>query len=130
MKRAILAVGVIFVLWSVLDFVIHGIVLSKAYEATAALWRPMDEIKMYPIYSSPFLLAVAFVLIYVLFIEGKRVGTGVKYGLLFGLGVGIATGYGTYAVMPIPYNMAFTWFLGTVIESTLAGLMVGLVVKD
>jgi hypothetical protein len=130
MKRAIVAVALIFVLWSALDFVIHGIVLSKAYQSTAALWRPMDEMKMYLIYTSTFLLAVAFVSIYVLFVEEKRVGTGVKYGLLFGLGVGISMGYGTYAVMPIPYHMAFTWFLGTVIESTLAGIIVGLVVKD
>ena len=34
-------------------------------------------------------------------------------------------GYGTYSVMPIPYSMALTWFLGAVVEGAAAGLLVG-----
>ena len=40
MKRIVLAVVAVFVAWSALDFVIHGLILASSYEATARLWRP------------------------------------------------------------------------------------------
>ncbi len=39
-------------------------------------------------------------------------------------------GYGTYSYMPIPHSLALFWFLGTVIQTTLAGLLVGLIIKE
>ena len=34
------------------------------------------------------------------------------------------------AVMPIPYYMALTWFLGTLVETTLGGILTGLIIKE
>ena len=45
-KRILLGALAVFVGWSVLDFVMHGLILTDAYAATAHLWRPMDEMKM------------------------------------------------------------------------------------
>jgi hypothetical protein len=39
-------------------------------------------------------------------------------------------GYGTYSMMPIPYCMALTWFLGTVIKAVLGGLLLGAIIKN
>ena len=39
-------------------------------------------------------------------------------------------GYGSYVVMPIPYSMALTWFLGSLVEAVVAGLIVGFVSSD
>jgi hypothetical protein len=39
-------------------------------------------------------------------------------------------GYGSNSVMPIPYNMAFTWFLGCVIEAGVGGIILGLIAKE
>ena len=36
-------------------------------------------------------------------------------------------GLGTYAVMPIPGSLAWAWFLGTVVEAVVAGMLVGLI---
>jgi len=47
-----------------------------------------------------------------------------------GFGAGVAMGYGSYSVMPIPYHMALTWFLGTLAEALVAAVVVGLLVKD
>ena len=52
------------------------------------------------------------------------------YGLLLGISWGISMGYGSYSVMPIPYHMALAWFLGTVVEMTLGGLLLGLIIKE
>jgi hypothetical protein len=129
-KRVALAVLAAFICWVVLDFVIHGILLRQAYGETAGLWRPMEEMKMGLMYLVTFISCLAFVLIYALLVGKKGLGTGVAYGCLFGLGAGISMGYGTYSVQPIPYMMALSWFLGTLVEGTLAGLIVGAIVKD
>ncbi|MFH1177963.1 MAG: hypothetical protein V1750_11195 [Acidobacteriota bacterium] len=129
-KKIVLGGVAVFVLWSLLDFVIHGIILRGAYEATAQLWRPMAEMKHGVMYVAVFIAALAFAAIYGLLVGAKSLGTGVKYGLIFGVGAGVAMGYGTYSVMPIPYSMAFTWFLGAVIEYTLGGCLVGLIIKE
>lgn len=129
-KKIILAVIAVFVAWEVLDLLIHTVILSGAYQATSNLWRPEAEMKMGLMFVVTLLSAIFFVLLYALLVANKGAGAGIKYGLLFGLATGISMGYGTYSVMPIPYGMAFTWFLGSVIEATVAGWLVGVIVKE
>ena len=45
-KRTMISIIAIFVAWSLLDFVIHGVLLQQAYVDTAHLWRPMHEMNM------------------------------------------------------------------------------------
>ncbi len=129
-KRIILAILAVFVAWSVLDFIIHQWLLGATYEATAHLWRPMEEMKMGLMNVVRILSAVFFTLIYACLIGGKGTCTGVKYGLLFGLGTGVSMGYGTYSYMPIPHSLALYWFIGSVVQATVAGLLVGLIIKE
>ena len=121
MKRIVLAILAVYVAWSVLDFVIHGLILASSYEATAQLWRPMNEMKTGIMYLVVLINALAFVCIYALLVADKRIGTGVKYGLLFGLGTGVSMGFATYSFMPIPFYMAVAWFVGTLIETLVGG---------
>jgi hypothetical protein len=129
MKRTILAILAVFVTWSVLDFVIHGLILASTYAATAQLWRPMAEMKMGLMHVTVLITAAAFVTIYARFIADKRVSAAVLYGLIFGIATGVGMGYGTYSVMPIPYSLAFVWFIGSVVEFTAGGLVAGLIIK-
>ena len=71
-----------------------------------------------------------FVLIYKRLITNKSMINAVQYGVLFGIGVGISMGYGTYSVMPIPYTMAITWFFGVLVEAVAAGVLVGVIIKE
>ncbi len=129
LKRIILAILAIFVTWSVIDFFMHGLILSTAYHATAQLWRPMDEMNMGLIYLTVLVFSAVFVCIYAWFFGKKGIWRALIYGLLLGIGVGISFAYGTYAVMPIPYYMALTWFVGTIVETTLGGLLLGLIIR-
>ncbi len=129
MKRTILAVLAVFVTWSVLDFVIHSLILGSAYAATPQLWRPMAQMKTGLMYFTVLVAAASFVYIYARFISEKGIKAAVLYGLIFGVATGIGMGYGTYSVMPIPYSMALVWFLGSVVEFTIGGLVAGLIVK-
>jgi hypothetical protein len=129
-KRIVLAVLAVFVAWTVMDIVIHGVILAQTYKDTAQLWRPMEQMKMGLMRVVVLIASVVFVCLYAFFVGKKSVATALKFGILFGLGTGISMGYGTYAVQPIPYKIAITWFLGTVAETTVAGLLAGLIVKE
>jgi hypothetical protein len=130
MKKVIFSVLAVFIAWSAMDFVIHGVILSSSYAATASLWRPMAEMKTHLIYISGFIASIAFVLIYSLIISKRGILIGLEYGLLFGLSTGVPMGYGSYSVMPIPYFMAFTWCFGAVVEGMVGGLIVGSILRD
>jgi hypothetical protein len=119
-----------FIVWSVLDFFIHELILGSAYEATAQLWRPMDEMKMYLIHFTVLISSIIFVYIYVQFFAKKDMVSALRYGLLVGLWIGISMGYGSYAVMPILYKIALVWFLGTLVKFTTGGLILGLTIKE
>jgi hypothetical protein len=129
MKRIALAVLAVFIAWSAMDFVIHGMVLASSYEATARLWRPMEEMKLWVMHLAGLITALAFVCIYALLIAEKGIGSGVKYGLLFGLGTGVSMGFGTYAFLPIPLYMAVAWFIGTLVETLVGGIIVGSIIR-
>ena len=130
MKKAILAVLAVFIAWSAMDFVIHVLILGSTYASIPQLWRPQDEMKLGIMYLTILISAIAFVVIYARFIDDKSVRNALSYGLWFGLAWGVSMGYGTYSVQPIPYSMALTWFLGTLVETAIAGLIVGSIVRD
>lgn len=130
MKKTILGVVAVFVAWSAMDFVMHGLLLRSSYAETASLWRPMGEMKLWVMHVAVFVAALSFVLIYALFFSRKGISTGLKYGLLFGLGTGVTMGYGSYAVLPIPYHMAFTWFLGSLVEAAVGGVILGAIMRE
>jgi hypothetical protein len=129
-KKVIIGTIAVFVAWMVLDALIHQVILSSAYKATADLWRPMEERKNVLMVIVILISAIVFVYIYAEFVARKSMNTAIKFGIIFGIGAGISMGYGAYAVMEIPYFMALTWFLGTVVETTLAGMLLGIIFKE
>jgi predicted cobalt transporter CbtA len=129
-KKIIIAVAVIYVTWIAMDFVIHGLILGQSYAAMAQFWRPMEEMKRVLMSIVTLIAGISFVLIYARLVANKSLITGMQFGILFGVGYGISMGFGSYSVMPIPYHVALTWFLGTLVEMTVAGVLVGLIVKE
>ena len=128
-KRTLLAILAVFIVWQVLDFLIHGILLQETYAATANLWRPMAEMKQGLMMVVGLIAAACFVSLYALLVKPQSLATGLKYGAIFGLGTGISMGYGTYSYMPIPYHLALSWFLSTLFQTCVAGALTGLIVK-
>lgn len=129
LKRTFLAVVAVFIAWSILDFVIHGMFLQSTYEATANLWRPMEEMNMPLMYIVTLAYTVCFVVIYDVFVSEKSISAGIKFGALFGLAAGISMGFGSYSYMPIPLSLALSWFAGTLVESIVAGALAGALIK-
>ena len=128
-KRTVFAVVVVFIMWSILDFIIHGVLLASTYAATAGLWRPMGEMKMPLMYLVTLVFTGCFVLIYAYLVGQKSWVSGIKFGALFGLATGISMGFGSYSYMPIPLALAWSWFLGSLIEAMIAGAIVGAIIR-
>ena len=125
----IAVVGVLFVT----DFVIHGILLKGAYEATASLWRPMEVMHsmmwtMWVIY-----IVNGMVLPYIYskgFEAGKSpVGQGLRFGLVIGLLMATGMSLGTYFMIAIPVSLAVSWFVGGMVQYALVGLALGAIYK-
>lgn len=129
-KQIAIATIAVVVSWEILDYVIHSLILMPVYEQTASLWRPMEEMKMGLMVIVVIVSSLAFVLIYSLLVTDKSVNSGLLFGLLFGVGTGISMGYGSYAFQPIPYSLALGWSLGALVESIVAGALVGWLVRS
>jgi len=128
-KKFVLAVIAIFIAWSVMDFVIHGLILRSTYEATAHLWRPMHQMKVGLMYMVTMVAVVAFAGLYAAVVTKKSLGTGITYGLLYGVATGFPMGFGSYCVMPIPIYLAVVWFVGTLAEAMVGGAIVGAIIR-
>ena len=73
-----LVATVVFILWSLIDFLVHGLMLQSVYQDTATLWRP--ENLMYPLLMSAVTLFFCFcvVIIYSALIAPKSLQAGFK----------------------------------------------------
>ena len=123
-KRHIVGIAAVYVVWALMDFILHGMILEPIYGATAELWRPMEEMNMGLMQLVTLVTAACFVLIYVMIGSGS-IGSGIKYGALFGIAAGFPMGFGSYSYMPIPMTLAVGWFVGTTIEGIVAGAVAG-----
>lgn len=130
LKKGLLSVVAVYLVWTALDFVIHQLILGPSYMATAQLWRAPEEMKMGLMHVVTILSAIAFVAIYIRLIGNKSLCKALEYGCWFGFGAGVSMGYGFFAVSPIPYYMAFTWFIGSWVQGLAAGLVTGLIAKE
>lgn len=130
MKRSLIAAVGVFAAWMLLDLVAHRYVLAPIYEATASLWRPLDEMNVVLIYTVTVVLIGVVVGIYSLLVRPKSLRAGVVLGALVGLALGIASGFGTFVHMPIPLSLAWGWFIAGWLKGLVAGGIVGAVIVD
>ncbi len=122
-----IGVAFVFVVLSIFEFLINGMLLAGDYQATAQLWRPMEEMKMGLFYVVYLFVAFFFTLIFTKGYEGTGVAEGLRYGLYVGMLVAVPMAYGSYGAMPITYALALKWFLFGVIKYSLLGLLLSLV---
>src|SRR6266849_142915 len=131
-KRWLLASVAVLVVIAVLDFVIHGVLLSGIYKQTASIWRPDMQQVMWIFWLGYLVFAPLFALIYVKGYEkGKPgLGQGLRFGLYVGAMLSVMHSFGWYVILPIPLVLAVYWFLAILVEFILAGVAAGLVYHE
>ena len=130
LKRLLLSGLAILIAWTVLDVLMHRLLLQPMYEENASLWRPFDQMNVVLIYVVAFTLIATFVGTYWLLIRPKSLGVGLRLGTFIGLALGISAGFGTYIHMPIPLALAWGWFIGGWLKGIAAGFIVGALVTE
>ena len=130
-KRLVLAIVVVFAGIWVTNFLIHEVWLKSTYEQTMSLWRPHGEMKehMCWLMLGQFLAAATFTMLWAKgFAEGAHVRCACMYGLMMGLFSQAGTLI-SYAVQPIPSDLAVKWFIAGIVQAILMGVLVRLVYK-
>jgi len=127
MKKVFVGWIVVFVILSVLDMLVHGVLLTGAYATMQNVWRPDMMEKMWIIYLVRAITSFFISFIFSKGYEGKGIGEGLRYGLYMGLLLATPYAYGSYASFPIPYPVALQWFVYALIEYLLAGVALALV---
>lgn len=118
---------VVFVAMEILMFLIHGVILKSAYEATQSIWRPDMMSLMWIYHVLAIIGAFFFTFVFSKGYEGKGTSEGVRYGLYIGIWMSSGMAYGSYAMINIPYSLALQWFLYGVIEYIIYGILLAMV---
>lgn len=133
MKRWLLATAGAFGVILLGDTVIHHVWLGDFYRANAQWWRPAADMEAMRglMFVSQALLAALLSFIYS---KGYEVGKGdlvqgFRYGVIMGLLLGLPSNLMNFVVYPYPPFLTLTWMGGTVIEITIAGMMIGYIYK-
>ena len=128
-KRYLLASIAVAVFIGVWGWLFHGIFLAHIYGTIAYTWgRPVAEAQTMVGW-----LVVGYILFglsFAYFFTWKNKSGGAKQGLTYGFWVGMmfaATMCFWYVSVPISFSLAVWWFVGGLVELTIAGLLVGLI---
>jgi hypothetical protein len=113
----------VFVALVAMDFVINTMLMKEDYAATAALWRPEAEMKIWIFQLVAAFVAFFFTLIFSKGYEGKGILEGVRYGFFVGMMMAVPMAYGSYGAMPISYGFALKWFIFGMIEYIVGGVI-------
>jgi hypothetical protein len=129
--RLIAAVIVGFLLVWGTDFLIHGVWLKPAYEASRILWRTEADMtaRIAWLFGGEFLFAATFVLIWA---KGFAATGGLHTAVVFGILMGILNqtySMVMYTVIPLPGELAIKWFCAGVAEAVLLGIVTFYVYK-
>ncbi len=130
-KKFSLACIAIFIFIVVFEFLFHGVYMQNAYEQTTNLWRAEDEMQKHMpwLILGQFIIACGFVALFTKAFKRGGIPEGAIYGFLLAI---IFCGHQLigYAVSPYPLSLLINWIIGTLIELTLAGILVALIFRS
>jgi len=121
------SLAAVVMIW-IVESVVHGLMLADLYKQTVSLWRPADEMeKLMPLMWLGYaLFAPFFVYLYAVGMEPKKdvFGQGLRFGLIFGVGLSAMHSLVWYVILPISSALVFYWFLDGVAVYAIAGVTV------
>jgi hypothetical protein len=132
-KKLLLSFIVVYILLEVLNYLVHGVLLASTYqmEEIKPAFRPEADMtnKMWIMFFTDAVWAFFFVFLFAKGYEGKGIMEGLRFGLYIGLFWGLVNAYGNYVIIPIPYSLAFQWFIYSLLVSLILGFVTALLYK-
>ncbi len=126
-KKFILAWLVLFVIWMIGSFLVHGLLLGSTYETMTTVYRSIeDQQRLFPIMLfAHVMLAGGFVWIYR---RGREDKAWLAQGLRFGLVIALFAVIPTYLIYYSVQSMSSNLLLGQIAGDTILSLVLGSVV--
>ena len=132
-SKYLITTVVVFVVYELLDFIIHSLLLSGKYEALegTGLFREDMDSKMWIMFVTAAIFSIFFVYLYHYFVNGYKSGwkAGLYYGLIIGFLMIIINMFNQYAVYPVPEDLTWLWVIYGIIEIAIIGLIAGFLYK-
>jgi hypothetical protein len=132
-KKLLLTVLVVFILLEVMGYLVHGVLLKSTYEMeeVKTAFRPEAEMmsNMWIVWVTDIVWSFFFVFFFAKGYEGKGIMEGLRFGFYIGLFWGLVSSYQSYAFVPMPYSLAFQWFIYGMIMSLILGVVAALLYK-
>jgi hypothetical protein len=118
---------------SIISWLSHGVLMAGMYAKMPLIWRPfpaMTSLLPYG-YFATFISMLCLVYIYGKGYEGKpsRFIEGLRFGVIVGLFAAVPMSVWSYISIPMPKEMAMSWFLAAFAEMAVVGVVLGLVYK-
>ena len=132
-KRLLLAALVAYIFLQVSDFVLHGALMSGAYEPLAQIGVFRTETEMMPYLWVMFLTGIVFsfffTFIFVKGYEGRGIAEGIRYGLYITVFWSFVNAFNSFTIYPIPYSMVWSWIFIGLFQLVVMGILVALIYK-
>lgn len=125
-KRYIFGALIVWVFIFFYEFLLHGVILSDSYQQIARILRPEEDMGRFfgLVLFGEFLLSFGFCYIFVKGRESSSLLEGVRFGLVAGVGFGVAASAIDFAVFPFPLALSAGMAIGYVIEMILSGIII------
>jgi hypothetical protein len=123
-KKFLLAFVVMYIAGGVLSFLIHGLLLSSAYQAASSAFRPDMDRLMWMQWITPLFLTFFFIYVFAKGYEGKGIFEGVRYGAVIWGFYAIPSIYNQYMVYPLPYSLVWKWLAADLVMFVVFGIIV------
>lgn len=128
-KRFIFGGMVIFIIFQILDFLVHNILLMPIYASMTDVWRPDMMSKMWIMYVCSFVFSFLMMFVFIKGYEARGIMEGVRFGIIIGLMTNGAGAFYQYSVYPLPFSLVIQWFLYGLAEFIIAGIAAALIYR-
>ena len=132
-KKFWIAFIVIFVVYEVTNFIVHGLILGPTYmsEEVAPIFRPQAVLNstMWVRLFTELVWSFFFTFIFVKEYENKGRMEGIKYGIYMGLFYSFVFAYQSYWMYPLPYSLTLQWFIFGLIQCVILGVLAAMIYK-
>jgi hypothetical protein len=124
-KRYLLSVFVVFIVYEVLSYVINSLLLSDCYKELAQVWRKDMMQLMWLMYLVDLLFSFFFVLIYSRWSKKFTIGSGILFGLLTGLMMNTTNVIFQWIIYPITNHLMVLWVVFGLFQFLICGMVMG-----
>ena len=132
MGKTIGAIVAGVVLQSATSYLIHQVILTPDYMASASSWRDPADIthRMWAILLANVIYVTGAVLIYARGVENKPwPAQGIRFGILFALVTAVYSSIYSWVVLEVPHMLAVKWICMEGIQCLLLGLLIAAILQ-